>query len=76
MWSRHPRLSVLMRAAEVLRIPLEQLLVAQSIAALREQGVLFLDGPDGYASHPPKRGNPSGFPWPKALAALPGGAVA
>jgi hypothetical protein len=36
--------------------------VARSIATLREQGVLFLDGPDGYASHPPKHGNPSGSP--------------
>jgi phosphopantothenoylcysteine synthetase/decarboxylase len=46
--------------------------VARSIADLRAQGVAFLDGPDGYESHPPKRGNPSAFPWEKALAALPG----
>lgn len=44
--------------------------VARSIADLRTQGVRFLDGPDGYRPHPPKRGNPAGFPWGKALAAL------
>ncbi|MFD9071507.1 flavoprotein [Streptomyces lasiicapitis] len=45
--------------------------VARSVAALREQGVQYLDGPDGYESHPPKRGNPKGFPWDWALAVLP-----
>jgi Flavoprotein len=46
--------------------------VSRSIADLRAQGVRFLDGPDGYQSHPPKQGNPAAYPWPKALAALPG----
>ncbi|MDI3422883.1 flavoprotein [Streptomyces luteolus] len=41
--------------------------VARSIEVLRSQGVLVLDGPDGYASHPPKQGNPEAFPWRKAL---------
>jgi hypothetical protein len=41
--------------------------VTRSIAALREQGVLILDGPDGYESHPPKRGNPREYPWHLAL---------
>ncbi|MER5184494.1 flavoprotein [Streptomyces sp. NPDC002896] len=45
--------------------------VPRSVAALREQGVRVLDGPDGYESHPPKQGNPAGFPWHRALAALP-----
>jgi Flavoprotein len=45
--------------------------VARSIADLRAQGVRYLEGPDGYQSHPPKQGNPAAFPWPKALAALP-----
>lgn len=44
--------------------------VARSVAALREQGVLMLDGPDGYQAHPPKQGNPSAFPWEKAVAAV------
>ncbi|CAL9310368.1 flavoprotein [Streptomyces sp. SudanB52_2052] len=44
--------------------------VARSIAVLREQGVLVLDGPDGYEPHPPKRGNPGAYPWGKALAAV------
>lgn len=44
--------------------------VARSVAALREQGVIVLDGPDGYESHPPKQGNPAAFPWEKALRAL------
>ncbi|WP_280891284.1 hypothetical protein [Streptomyces sp. LBL] len=44
--------------------------VARSIAVLREQGVLVLDGPDGYESHPPKRGNPKAYPWEKALAGV------
>lgn len=44
--------------------------VARSIAALREQGVTVLDGPDGYQSHPPKQGDPKGFPWEKALRAI------
>ena len=41
--------------------------VARSIAALREQGVVVLDGPDGYASHPPKQGRPQEYPWHLAL---------
>lgn len=41
--------------------------VARSIAALREQGVLVLDGPDGYVSHPPKQGHPRAFPWESAM---------
>ncbi|TVL91743.1 flavoprotein [Streptomyces sp. SAJ15] len=45
--------------------------VARSFAALREQGVRVLDGPNGYESHPPKQGNPRDFPWHRALAALP-----
>lgn len=44
--------------------------VARSIAALREQGVLVLDGTDGYASHPPKQGDPKAYPWEKALAGV------
>jgi hypothetical protein len=44
--------------------------VTRSIAALREQGVLVLDGPDGYVPHPPKQGNPRAYPWGKALAAV------
>ncbi|MEU0452690.1 flavoprotein [Streptomyces sp. NPDC006129] len=44
--------------------------VARSIAVLREQGVLVLDGRDGYESHPPKRGRPEAYPWGKALAAV------
>lgn len=42
--------------------------VARSVAALREQGVVVLDGVDGYAPHPPKQGNPRAFPWEAALA--------
>ncbi|WP_018383701.1 flavoprotein [Wenjunlia vitaminophila] len=44
--------------------------VARSIAALREQRVRVLYGPDGYQPHPPKQGNPAAFPWATALAAL------
>ncbi|QDQ12770.1 flavoprotein [Streptomyces spectabilis] len=44
--------------------------VVHSVEALREQGVLYLDGPDGYESHPPKQGHPEAFPWGAALAAL------
>jgi hypothetical protein len=43
---------------------------ARSVAALREQGVLVLDGPDGYQSHPPKQGDPKAFPWARALAGV------
>lgn len=43
--------------------------VARSVAALREQGVLYLDGLGGYESHPPKRGNAAAYPWHLALAA-------
>ncbi|GGU15694.1 flavoprotein [Streptomyces violascens] len=45
--------------------------VARSIADLRAQGVVYLDGEaDGYASHPPKQGNPTAFPWHLALTAV------
>jgi len=44
--------------------------VARSVAALREQGVLVLDGPDGYESHPPKQGDPKAYPWGHALAGV------
>jgi hypothetical protein len=44
--------------------------VAESIARLRAQGVVYLDGPAGYESHPPKQGIPSAFPWARAVAAL------
>jgi phosphopantothenoylcysteine synthetase/decarboxylase len=44
--------------------------VPRSIAALREQGVLFLDGEAGYQSHPPRHGNAKDFPWHMAVAAL------
>lgn len=44
--------------------------VARSIAALREQGVCVLDGPDGYESHPPKQGDAQAFPWGRALERL------
>ena len=44
--------------------------VARSIADLRAQGVRYLDGPDGYEPHPPKQGNPSRFPWDRALDAV------
>lgn len=44
--------------------------VARSIADLRAQGVAFLDGPDGYESHPPKQGDPKAFPWRLALDAV------
>lgn len=44
--------------------------VSRSIAALREQGVVYLDGPGGYEPHPPKQGRPEAFPWAAAVAAL------
>ncbi|MFD5266765.1 flavoprotein [Streptomyces sp. NPDC058335] len=44
--------------------------VARSIAVLRDQGVVVLDGPDGYESHPPKQGDPKAFPWKRALASV------
>lgn len=44
--------------------------VARSISDLRAQGVAYLDGKAGYASHPPKRGNPAAFPWHLALDAV------
>ncbi|MFD7335216.1 hypothetical protein ACFV98_04310 [Streptomyces violascens] len=43
---------------------------ARSISDLRAQGVAYLDGKDGYTSHPPKRGNPAAFPWHLALDAV------
>ncbi|WP_263166783.1 flavoprotein [Streptomyces sp. SCSIO ZS0520] len=44
--------------------------VARSLAVLREQGVLVLDGSQGYEAHPPKQGDPRGFPWARAVGAL------
>ncbi|NNN32527.1 flavoprotein [Streptomyces sp. S3(2020)] len=44
--------------------------VTRSVAMLRQQGVVVLDGPDGYESHPPKQGNPKAYPWEKALSAV------
>ncbi|MFF3753769.1 flavoprotein [Streptomyces sp. NPDC002018] len=44
--------------------------VARSLADLRAQGVRVLDGPDGYASHPPKSGHAEAFPWDAGLAAV------
>ena len=44
--------------------------VQESIGRLRAQGVVYLDGPEGYESHPPKQGNPKAFPWARAVAAL------
>lgn len=44
--------------------------VARSITDLRAQGVVFLDGPGGYESHPPKQGDPKAFPWHLALDAV------
>jgi hypothetical protein len=44
--------------------------VPASIARLRAQGVKYLDGPDGYQSHPPKQGQATEFPWRRAVAAL------
>ncbi|QKW08184.1 flavoprotein [Streptomyces sp. NA04227] len=41
--------------------------VARSVATLREQGVVVLDGPQGYESHPPKQGDPRSFPWRRAV---------
>ncbi|MER5771469.1 flavoprotein [Streptomyces sp. NPDC001985] len=44
--------------------------VARGIADLRAQGVVYLDGAEGYEPHPPKRGNPEHFPWERALGAV------
>ncbi|WP_406501989.1 flavoprotein [Streptomyces sp. NBC_01590] len=44
--------------------------VARSITDLRSQGVIFLDGSDGYEPHPPKQGNPQAYPWHLALDAV------
>jgi hypothetical protein len=44
--------------------------VRESISRLRAQGVVYLDGPDGYESHPPKQGEPRAFPWDRAVEAL------
>ncbi|MFJ4918742.1 flavoprotein [Streptomyces sp. NPDC088725] len=44
--------------------------VARSVVDLRAQGVRYLDGPDGYQSHRPKHGDPSAFPWDRALDAV------
>ncbi|MET7642884.1 hypothetical protein ABZS83_04375 [Streptomyces sp. NPDC005426] len=44
--------------------------VARSIADLRAQGVVYLDGPGGYNAHPPKNGDPQAFPWHLALDAV------
>ncbi|GLF98759.1 flavoprotein [Streptomyces yaizuensis] len=43
--------------------------VKRSIADLRAQGVVYLDGPAGYEPHPPKQGQAQAFPWGRALAA-------
>ncbi|MFJ5223626.1 flavoprotein [Streptomyces sp. NPDC088400] len=43
--------------------------VARSVADLRAQGVWYLDGTEGYESHPPKQGDPQAFPWGRALVA-------
>ncbi|MET9658164.1 hypothetical protein [Streptomyces sp. NPDC006510] len=44
--------------------------MARSIADLRSQRVVILDGPDGYESHPPKQGNPQACSWHLALDAV------
>lgn len=44
--------------------------VARSVADLRAQGVVYLDGASGYESHPPKNGDPRAFPWHRALDAV------
>ncbi|GHJ35609.1 flavoprotein [Streptomyces sp. TS71-3] len=44
--------------------------IARSVADLRSQGVRYLDGADGYEPHPPKHGDPSAFPWARALDAV------
>jgi hypothetical protein len=44
--------------------------VARSVAVLREQGVLVLDGEDGYAPHPARQGDPKSYPWGRALAGV------
>lgn len=44
--------------------------VPRAIAALREQGVIVLDGPDGYQPHRPKTGDGAAYPWDRALAPL------
>jgi phosphopantothenoylcysteine synthetase/decarboxylase len=44
--------------------------VTRSIADLRSQGVVYLDGPSGYESHRPKHGSPEAFPWGRALDAV------
>lgn len=44
-----------------------QPVVARSVAALREQGVRVLYGPDGYEPHPPRQGDPRAYPWHVAL---------
>lgn len=44
--------------------------VPRSLSALREQGVVVLDGPDGYQPHPPKQGDPHSFPWTRAIEAV------
>ncbi|MCX4605539.1 flavoprotein [Streptomyces anulatus] len=41
--------------------------VARSVADLRAQGVVYLDGPIGYESHLPKQGDAKAFPWSRAL---------
>lgn len=44
--------------------------VTRSVAVLREQGVHVLYGPSGYTPHPPKQGDPTSFPWRRALSVL------
>ncbi|MHA4817523.1 flavoprotein [Streptomyces aculeolatus] len=41
--------------------------VARAVETLRSQGVVYLDGAEGYEPHPPRHGNPAGFPWDRAL---------
>ncbi|MER5951442.1 flavoprotein [Streptomyces sp. NPDC001904] len=41
--------------------------VAVSVERLRKQGVVVLDGRDGYTPHPPNQGHPRAFPWERAL---------
>ncbi|MFF5719744.1 flavoprotein [Streptomyces buecherae] len=45
--------------------------VPRSAQALRDQGVTFLLGPEGYEPHPPRQGDATAFPWAAAVAALP-----
>lgn len=48
--------------------------VEQAVRTLRKQGVRVLTGEaeDGYEPHAPKSGNPAGYPWDRAVAAVSG----